>query len=142
MRQGRPGGGATSRLAYALARDGALPAALAPINRSGVPARAVIGVGLLSAGALLLTLVCGWGPETLLVIPNSLGIATYIAGTAAGVRLLSGSARIMSIISLVLCVAAFPFAGASILIPGLVGAAAWAYCALRPAPSPVDAPTL
>jgi len=57
----------------------------------------------------------------LVLIPNFLGIATYILGTAAGVKLLSSWAgKISSGVACVLCLLAYPFVGAALWIPVLV----------------------
>jgi amino acid transporter len=45
---------ATARLAYEVAKDGELPAALHHRNRAGLPDRAVIGLGALAAGCAML----------------------------------------------------------------------------------------
>lgn len=121
---------ATSRLGYALARDGAFPGWMAILAGNGVPVRSVLAVGGIAAAGLGLCHLAGWGAEQVLVVPNSLGIATYIIGAAAGTRLLSGKYRLMALVSLAMCLAAFPFAGASIALPPAVAAAAWLYLRL------------
>ena len=118
---------ATSRLGYALARDGAFPAWLETLNRQGVPSRVVLLVGGYALMGLALAYAVGWSTDTLLFIPNSLGIATYIVGTAAGVRLLKGKTRWLAAMSFLLCVAVFFFAGASVILPVMVALAAFAY---------------
>ncbi|MBX6350003.1 MAG: amino acid permease [Clostridia bacterium] len=118
---------ATSRLGYALARDDAFPAWLGVLDRRGVPGRAVLAVGACAAGGLALTYLTGRGAENLLVIPASLGITTYVIGAASGVRLLTGPARWMATASLVLCLVALPFAGASVSWPLLVAIFALGY---------------
>jgi amino acid efflux transporter len=122
---------ATSRLGYALARDGAFPAWLEPLNRQGVPTRVILLVSAYALGGFALVYVVGWRAETLLFIPNSLGIATFIVGTAAGVRLLKGKARWLAAVSFLLCIAVFLFAGASVFLPIGVALAAFAYRRLR-----------
>lgn len=124
---------ATARLGYALARDGAFPRWLGTLDDRGVPAPAVLAVGVYAAVGLMLAYVAHWGAEQLLVVPNSLGIATYLIGTAAGVRVLSGRARRLAALSLALCLVAFPFAGASGALPLAVAAAAWSYRHIRKA---------
>ncbi|WP_166459289.1 APC family permease [Amycolatopsis pithecellobii] len=117
----------TSRLGYALARDGVFPAPLAKVDSGGVPRAAVLGVGAFAGVALLITYVANWGPETLLVVPNSLVIVTYVIGMAAGARLLSGVPRVLALFSAVLCLALLPFSGATIGVPVVVAALAIAY---------------
>ncbi len=79
----------------------------------------------------LLSYAVGWNPEDILVVPTSLGLATYIVGSAAGARLLAGGARLLAVISLLLCLVVFPFAGAFVSLPVAVGAAAWLFRRLR-----------
>ncbi len=122
---------ATARLGYALARDGAFPSWLDHLDERGVPARAVFTVGSLAAFGMLLSYAVGWNPEDILVVPTSLGLATYIVGSAAGARLLAGGARLLAVISLLLCLVVFPFAGAFVSLPVAVGAAAWLFRRLR-----------
>ncbi|MDQ3862842.1 MAG: amino acid permease [Actinomycetota bacterium] len=122
---------ATARLGYALARDGAFPSWLDHLDERGVPARAVFTVGSLAAFGMLLSYAVGWNPEDILIVPTSLGLATYIVGSAAGARLLAGGARLLAVISLLLCLVVFPFAGAFVSLPVAVGAAAWLFRRLR-----------
>ena len=122
---------ATSRLGYALARDGAFPARLSILGARGVPLRAVFAVGVLAACGMLFCYTVGWGPEDLLAVSTSLGLATYILGTAAGAKLLTGGGRLMAGIALMMCLTMLPFAGAFVFLPVAVAAAAWSYRRLR-----------
>lgn len=117
----------TSRLGYALARDGVFPAPLAKVTRDGVPLLAVLAVGGYAGVGLAVTYFAGWGPETLLVVPNSLVIVTYIVGMAAGVRLLPGKQRWMALFAGLLCLALVPFSGGVFVIPVTVAVLALAY---------------
>lgn len=117
----------TSRLGYALARDGVFPAALAKVNREGVPLTSVLTVGGYAGIGLVVTYFAHWGPETLLVVPNSLVIVTYIVGMAAGVRLLSGKQRGLALFAGLLCLALVPFSGGVFVIPVVVALLALAY---------------
>jgi amino acid efflux transporter len=78
---------ATARLGYALARDRAFPSWLDHLDERGAPTHAVLTVGGYAAIGMLLSYVVGWNPENILVVPTSLGLATYIVGSAAGRRL-------------------------------------------------------
>jgi amino acid efflux transporter len=136
---------ATSRLGYALGRDGALPRALGRLDRRGVPEIAVAAVGTLAFGGLGLAYAEGWGAEKLLVVPNSLIMASYVIAMAAGTRLLEGRARGLALVGLLLCAAVAPFAGVSLVLPLSVGTAALVYKRLgswrrvsevRPGPRP------
>jgi amino acid efflux transporter len=125
---------ATSRLGYALARDGALPRWLVLLDSRGVPGRSIVSVGAYAGVGLAVAYVAGWTPERLLIVPNSLGIATYIIGTAAGVRLLGGAYRWLAGLSLALCLMILPFAGAAVVLPAGVAAAVWLTRAWRARP--------
>jgi amino acid efflux transporter len=122
---------ATSRLGYALARDGVFPAQLSVLDARGVPLRAVFAAGVLSACGMLICYAVGWGPEDLLVVSTSLGLATYVLGTAAGAKLLRGEGRLMAVVALLMCLVMLPFAGALVSLPIAVATAAWSYRRLR-----------
>jgi amino acid efflux transporter len=116
---------ATSRLGYALGRDRAFPGWMGQLTAHSLPLNALIALGVLTIAGMLLCYFSHWEAEQLFVIPNSLGLATYLIGTAAGVRIMAGWKRVMAATALLLCGAIFPFAGASILLP--VGLAIVAY---------------
>jgi amino acid efflux transporter len=118
---------ATSRLGYALGRDGSLPRPMAHLSRQDVPDVAIGVVGAIAAGGLGLALLEGWGAEAFLVVPNSLVIVVYIIAMAAGVRLLGGSARLVALAAALLCLAILPFVGVSLAIPGGVSSGALLY---------------
>jgi amino acid efflux transporter len=118
---------ATSRLGYALGRDGAFPAWLGRLNRRRIPQAAVLAVGGFALLGLLLTYLAGSDAEQLLAVPNSLGLATYLIGMAAGVRLLRGWGRALAVSALLMSLAAFPFAGASVILPLALAVAAILY---------------
>lgn len=118
---------AGSRLGYALARDGAFPPPLARLDRRGVPRAAVLAVGVYAASGLAISYLAGWGADIWLPISNSLGIATYVVGGAAGLQLLPGTGRWMALASCVLCAAILPFAGLFAFLPPAVALAAVLY---------------
>ena len=80
---------------------------------------------------MLLSYALDWGPEDLLGVPTSLGLATYVVGTAAGVRLLAGWSRILAAAALLMCLAMLPFAGVFVSLPVAVAAAALLYRRMR-----------
>jgi amino acid efflux transporter len=122
---------ATSRLGYALAHDRAFPTWISALGAHGVPLYAVFVVGILAAWGLLVCYAAGWGPEDLLAVSTSLGLATYVLGTAAGAKLLKGGGRLMAVVALLMCLTMLPFAGALVFLPIAVAAAAWSYRRLR-----------
>ena len=118
---------ATSRLGYALGRDGALPMRLGRLDERGIPRAGVLAVGALGAGGLLVAYFGGLGAEDLLVIPAPLVVATYVVAMAAALRLLRGRARLMAGCGLALCLGVMPALGASAAVPAAVAAGALAY---------------
>ncbi len=118
---------AASRLAYALARDGAFPSRLSKLNAKAVPATAIIATTVLAAAALLASFLLEIGAAQILLVPSSLGLCTYILGMAAAVKLLNGTARVLAIIGLLPCMALLPFALGSLVFPVGVALAALLY---------------
>lgn len=111
-----------SRLAYSLSHERLAPAWFDHISEQrATPQRAVLLVGGLAGIGLFLTYVFNLSMSELVYIPNSLGIATYILGTAAGVRLIrSWLGKVYAGIAFVLCLAAYPFVGTFVEIPIVV----------------------
>jgi amino acid efflux transporter len=122
---------ATSRLGYALSRDGAFPRPLALLNGHDVPHISILAVGGIAAGSLLLALLAGWGADAFLVVPNSLVLIVYVTTMAAGVRLLRGTSRVVAATGGFLCLAIIPFATVSLVVPALVALAAIVFGVLR-----------
>jgi amino acid efflux transporter len=122
---------ATSRLGYALARDGSFPRVLARLDFRGVPQTSVVAVALWAGLALGVTYAAGWEAEQLLIVPNSLVLITYILGMAAGVRLLRSRGRAAAAFALMLCLGLVPFAGVALVLPAAVAIAAIAYKRVR-----------
>lgn len=112
-----------SRLAYSLACHNVAPAWLDQIHEHrSTPQRAVLLVGGLASVGLVVTYVFNLSMSQLIYIPNSLGIATYIIGTAAGIRLIhSKLGKLLSTVAFVLCFLAYPFVGTALWIPVTVG---------------------
>ncbi|MGH3359530.1 MAG: APC family permease, partial [Nocardioidaceae bacterium] len=116
-----------SRLGYALGRDAWMPAAMSRQTRTGVPSVSVLVVAGTGAAGLLVSYLAGWGAEDLVGLPAALVLVTYLIGTAAAVRLLTGRSRACALLAFVLTAALAPFAAGYILLPVLVAAAALAY---------------
>jgi amino acid efflux transporter len=111
-----------SRLAYALAHEKLAPSLFDHINEQrSSPQRAVLLVGVLAGIGLIITYVFNLSVSQLVYIPNSLGIATYILGTAAGIRLIrSWIGKVYAGIAFTLCLAAYPFVGTFVEVPIVV----------------------
>ncbi len=113
-----------SRLAYALARDNAFPQTFRGLDARGVPRAAVLLVGGFAIVGLLVSFLGGIELQRLLAVPNVLGIATYVIGMAAGVRLLDGMQRVFAALGTLLCAALLPFAGWALVWLLVVGSVA------------------
>jgi amino acid efflux transporter len=122
---------ATSRLGYALGRDGSFPRWMRTQTEDGTPAASIVAVGTIAAGGLVAGYARGWGAEDFLVVPNSLVIIVYVVGMLAGVRLLEGRGRLLAAIATALCLALVPFVGVSLLLPFALAIAALCYRWLR-----------
>lgn len=105
-----------SRLAYSLAHERVAPSWFDHINETrSTPQRAVLLVGALAGAGLIITYVFNITMRQLVYIPNSLGIATYVVGTAAGVKLIrSRTGKLMAAIAFIFCVIAYPFVGSAL----------------------------
>ena len=112
--------GATSRLAYALARKGDAPRWMGILSsRYSTP---IGGIGFLALCFLAVIFFYGIGAIsliTLLQIPNATFILTYLGGCAAGIRLLKGSTLGVGIswLSFLSTAVIFPFVGWAVLYP-------------------------
>jgi amino acid efflux transporter len=115
---------ASSRLAFALARDGSFVRRLTRVD-AGIPKPAIRWVASSALFGVACLYVSGRDADILLVIPSTLGLATYVIGTASGVRLLRGPGRVMALISLLVSGVLLPFAGIALLLPLVVGLAVW-----------------
>lgn len=96
---------ATARLAYEVAKDGELPAALHHRNRAGLPDRAVIGLGALAAACAMLGAL-----DTLVEAASLTFLFTFaiVGGLAfrerAGSRILTGFGAVTATAALVVLV--------------------------------------
>ncbi|MGE7881898.1 APC family permease [Bacillus sp. NPDC094077] len=110
------------RLGYSLGQEKVAPRYLAHINeKRETPTNAVKVVGFIAIIGLLVSFVFHIRIDRIVLIPNSLGIVTYIVGTAAGIKLIKNRlGKIFSIIAFTCCVVVYPFIGGMILIPVVV----------------------
>ncbi len=118
---------ATSRLGYAMARDGVFPQPLARLTRKRIPAVAVAAVGAWAMLCLIVSFVAGWTAQTLLVVPDSLVVIVYISATVAAVKVFSGIRRWIAVLATVMCCGLVPFAGVVLIIPAVIAVAALLY---------------
>ncbi|MGE8056449.1 APC family permease [Bacillus mycoides] len=113
------------RLGYSLGQEEVAPRYLASINvKRAAPTNAIKVVGFIA----IICFVFHISIDRIVLIPNSLGIVTYIVGTAAGVKLINNRlGKIFSIIAFTCCIAVYPFIGGVILIPIVVALASLCY---------------
>ncbi|MGZ7149091.1 APC family permease [Bacillus sp. BC08] len=107
------------RLGYSLGKEEVAPRYLAHINKKReTPTNAVKVVGYIAIIGLLISFVFHISIDKIVLIPNSLGIVTYIVGTAAGMKLIKNRlGKIFSIVAFTCCVVVYPFIGGVVLIP-------------------------
>ncbi|MEY9977869.1 hypothetical protein [Lysinibacillus sp. RC79] len=122
-----------SRLGYSLSHERLAPSWLDNINKKySTPSRAVLLVGSIAVIGLLLSFIFHIELDQLVFIPNSLAIATYVVGTAAGVKLITNVlGKVLAAISCILCLAAYPFIGSFIAIPIIVALSCIGYITWR-----------
>lgn len=107
------------RLGYSLGEEKVAPRYLAHINiKRKTPTNAIKVVGCIAIIGLLISFVFHISIDKIVLIPNSLGIVTYIVGTAAGMKLIKNRlGKIFSIVAFTCCVVVYPFIGGVVLIP-------------------------
>jgi amino acid efflux transporter len=95
-----------------------------PRARLGGPR--VLPLGVAGVGVVLLALTgTGWVDTTQLVaLPTTMFLAVYVATTAAGVRLLTGRARLAAAMSCAAVGVVLAFAGGTVLLAVLVAGVA------------------
>lgn len=92
-----------ARLIWSLADEGKLPAAVASLNRHGVPARALLLVVVICALCAVLARALQLSVDDLIRYANGNFILVYLLSMAAGVVLLRGIWRGIAAISTLLC---------------------------------------
>ena len=119
--------GAFAKLGAALGRDGDLPRWLAKGSESGgIPRRSLVVVGLLAAGYLTAVVVNGLDLTPFILIHTSCMVAVYALGMVAAVRLLERFSLgwWLAVVSVVLVAGLIALAGANLLVPAVLAAAA------------------
>jgi amino acid efflux transporter len=107
-----------SRVVYAAAKQGGLPKTIAQLDeKTGVPKNSLLLLISLSLVVLTLFYFFNVDLQTALLIPSGAAILIYIAGAAAGVKIMSGNRkkRIFPWVSLILSIAMLPFVGVLLL---------------------------
>jgi amino acid efflux transporter len=114
-----------AELGASLARDGSLPAWLAVReDPSGVPRRALAVVAALGLLTTVGQAVLGLDTDSTLLVTTATFALTYLASTAAAVRLLDGWGRVAAVVSVLASAALVAVTGWRVLVPlgmGLLG---------------------
>ncbi|MCL6457774.1 MAG: amino acid permease [Gorillibacterium sp.] len=135
--------GATSRLAYSLARQKQAPRVLGIVSkRFGTP---IGGIGFLTVCFAVVLVLYASGASSLtnlIQLPNATFILTYLGGCAAGTRLLKGNAWGVgiSVLSLLATVAIFLFVGNAVIYPLIIAAAYGVFAFFQSKQVPVTVP--
>ncbi len=119
-----------SRVALAVARDGALPRAFARVNgATGAPWGSLTLLTSLSLAMLAVYYVFNVELQTALLIPSGAAVLVYVIGSAAGIKLLDvrGAKRSLPWMSLAISIAILPFVGPLALVALLTSGAALLY---------------
>ncbi|EOS8268516.1 TPA: APC family permease [Bacillus cereus] len=121
------------RLGYSLGKEEIAPRYLAHINEKREnPTNAVKVVGCIAIIGLLISFVFQISIENIVLIPNSLGIITYIVGAAAGMKLIKNKlGKVFSVVAFTCCIVVYPFIGGVILIPLVVSFICLCYLRFR-----------
>lgn len=119
-----------SRVALAVARDGALPRVFTRVSTAtGAPVGSLTLLTCLSLAMLVVYYVFDVDLQTALLIPSGAAVLIYVVGSAAGTKLLKmqGVRKSLPWISLVISVAVLPFVGPLALVALLTSGAALVY---------------
>ncbi len=116
---------AAVKLAGALAEEGSAPKALANPGRALATIAAAGAVLLVPLGADLLSV------DGLVRACSASFVAVYVIATAAGIRLLDGSARAAAAVAFAAVVVVLAFSGPYLLVPAAVAVAALAFTQRR-----------
>lgn len=118
-------------LSTALSRDGAAPSWIAAGQAHGPPRRGLLLIAAVGTGALLALALDLTSVEGLIRSASTLFVAVYAAGTAAGMRLLTGLARVAAVLAFGLVLLILSFSGRYLLIVVVVSVAATVYLGHR-----------
>jgi amino acid efflux transporter len=123
----------SSRLGFALARDGVFPRWFERKSRQDVPYRSVIFLFVTNSVTLAVCYVWNISMDQLIMVPTTLGILVYIITTAACVKLMwhDRIGRWTSLLSFVCCLSIAPFARGFLVVPVVVTAACLLYLKMK-----------
>jgi amino acid efflux transporter len=111
--------GGASKLAAALAAQGALPRWLAGDASRSVPRRPLLVIGLVGSVLLVLLLVGVSSTSDLIRATSACFVAVYVAATASAVRILQGVERGAALVALAMMLVVAAFSGWYLLLPAV-----------------------
>jgi amino acid efflux transporter len=118
--------GGASKLAAALAEQGALPAWMGGDGARSVPRRPLLALGVIGA-IVLAALTAGVGSaDALIRATSACFIAVYVLALLSAVRILGGAARASALIALALMVVVAVFSAAYLIVPVVAAVASLA----------------
>ena len=118
------------RVVYAAAADGNLPRFLAKLDpKTGVPRRALVALFVLIMAGLVVYYLADVDIQSAFLATSGAAVLTYVVGSAAGVKLLSGGGarRFLPWTSLVVSFVLIPFIGPLLLASVPVALLGFAY---------------
>jgi amino acid efflux transporter len=134
----------SSRLGFALARDGVFPGWFEKMSGRDVPYRSVWFLFGTNSLTLLMCYIWEIGMDRLILVPTTLGILVYIITTLACVKLLWNDplGRMTSVVSALFCLAVAPFAEGFLIVPMVVTAGCLGYLGWKKRTVGVKAPPM
>ncbi|MGZ4123323.1 MAG: APC family permease, partial [Tumebacillaceae bacterium] len=123
----------SSRLGYALARDGQFPRWFEAKTRNDVPHRSMLFLFGTNTLTLVVCYVWDISIDKVMLVPTTLGILVYIITTLSCLKLLWNDriGRWTSLLSFVCCLCIAPFARGFLIVPVLVTVACVLYLKVR-----------
>ncbi|MCV2401261.1 L-methionine/branched-chain amino acid transporter [Marinomonas sp. C2222] len=120
-----------SRMVQSMAEQGALPKRFARLSNNGVPAQAVLLVGVITLCSITFSEVSGWEMQWFIETTNGSFLLIYALACIAATKLLNKTARVLASIALVSCGFMVFFIGESMIFAGLMFVLALAYEQIR-----------
>lgn len=124
----------SSRLGYALAKEGKFPQWFHKMSRRHVPYRAAFFLFLSNSLTILASYVFKIPVDELILIPTTLGVFVYIIASMACLKLLWNDriGRISALLSVCCCVVIAPFAFSYLIVPVIISVACLLFLRLKP----------
>ncbi|MDF2669618.1 MAG: amino acid permease [Paenibacillus sp.] len=123
----------SSRLGYALAKEGQFPAWFGGLDARGVPYRSALFLFVTNTLTLGAAYIGTIGTDRLILVPTTLGIIVYVIASLACVKLLwhDPVGRWSSLLSACFCLAVAPFSMSYLAVPVIVAIACFLYLRIK-----------